>query len=99
MFLTFRGKKRLLKALFLSHINILDHLECNHSACTEQTSGSAIVGSWSRSTLTNLISFYDQVAHLVDGEKAVNVVYLDFRKAFNCFPQRSVFLEKWQPLP
>ena len=27
-----------------------------------------------RSCLTNLISFYDQVTHVVDKEKAVNVV-------------------------
>ena len=37
----------------------------------------------SRSCLTNLISFCDQVTHLVDEGKAVDVVYLDFSKAFN----------------
>jgi len=35
-----------------------------------------------RSCLTKLISFYDQVTHLVDEGKAVDVVYLDFSKAF-----------------
>ncbi|KAK4814045.1 hypothetical protein QYF61_006552 [Mycteria americana] len=36
-----------------------------------------------RSCLTNLISFYNKVTHLVDEGKAVDVVYLDFSKAFD----------------
>ncbi|KAK4829233.1 hypothetical protein QYF61_002498 [Mycteria americana] len=36
-----------------------------------------------RSCLTSLTSFYDQVTHLVDEGKAVDVICLDFSKAFD----------------
>lgn len=46
-----------------------------------------------KSCLTNLISFDDQVTHLVDEGKTVVVVYLDFSKAFDMV-SHCIFLEK-----
>jgi len=46
-----------------------------------------------RSCLTNLILFYDKVTHLVMKGKAVDVVYLNFSKAFDTAPH-NILMEK-----
>lgn len=46
-----------------------------------------------RSCLTNLISFCNKMTSLIDDGKVVNVVSLDFSKAFDTV-FHSIFLEK-----
>ena len=46
-----------------------------------------------RSCLTNMISFYDKVTHLVGKGKVVSEVYLNFGKVFDTVPY-NILIEK-----
>jgi len=55
------------------------HPECAHQACEGQKQNQGIRSSQQgfmkgRSCLTNLISFYDQLTHLVDEGRAVDMI-------------------------
>jgi len=61
---------------------------------TTRGSGLASMGfTKGRSFLTNLITFSVQVTHLLDEEKTVDVIYLDFNKDFDSV-FHSTLLEK-----
>ena len=68
-------------------------MSCNMSCCrTIRGSGPASMGSW-KAGPAGLISFYEQVTCLVDEGKAVDVIYLNFSKAFFTV-SHSILLEK-----
>jgi len=71
------------------------HLGCAHCSCEGQPGGQA-QPAWVHERqvlLDQLISFCDQVTHLVDEVKAMAVICLGFSKPFDTVPH-SVFLEK-----
>jgi Reverse transcriptase (RNA-dependent DNA polymerase) len=50
-----------------------------------------------RSCLTNLLTFFEDVTDYVDKANAVDVIYLDFQKAFDKVPHKRL-LRKVQSL-
>ena len=43
-----------------------------------------------KSCLTNLLEFFDNVMNDYDEHKAVDIIYLDFRKAFDLVPHKKL---------
>lgn len=58
-----------------------------------QTSGT--VSHKGKSHITNLLSLYDKVTHLVDGGKVVGRVVLHFREVFRTAPHSRVVWDEW----
>ena len=46
-----------------------------------------------RSCVTNMLEFYEYVLQIYDTEKAVDIIYLDFKKAFDKVPHERLILK------
>ena len=46
-----------------------------------------------RSCLTNLLSFIEKITTMIDAGSSVDVIYLDFTKAFDKVPHRGLILK------
>ncbi|KAJ7397328.1 RNA-directed DNA polymerase from mobile element jockey-like protein [Pitangus sulphuratus] len=77
----------------LSSVLGIDHNECHYTGDNQGIKPRQHGFTKQRSCLTNLISFYGKVTHLIDEGKAVDVVCLDFNKAFHTL-SHSILLKK-----
>ena len=68
--MTVTGK--IMKQIFLEKMHVRHGGDLRHHSFTK-----------GRSCLTNLVAFYDEVMALVDGRRVVDVIYLDFCRAFD----------------
>ena len=48
-----------------------------------------------RSCLTNLVDFFHDMFSIYDKSRAVDILYLDFRKAFDKVPHKRLKLGVW----
>jgi len=68
--------------------SVVDHLESNKLVLESQHGFRR-----GRSCLSNLLSFLDEVIRSIDGGNAVDVIYLDFAKAFDKVPHRRLVMK------
>ena len=67
---------------------IVDHLEENNLLSDSQHGFRR-----KRSCLTNLLDFFNKVIQVYDAAKAVDVIYLDFQKAFDKVPHKRLLMK------
>ena len=67
---------------------IVKHLKENNLSRSSQHGFMA-----GRSCLTNLLEYLEDLTHLVDQGHSVDIVYLDFAKAFNKVPRRWLIIK------
>ncbi|CAJ0924320.1 unnamed protein product [Ranitomeya imitator] len=71
---------------------VAQHLWNRTAACSAQEIGTSEAWVYEKSLLsnqTNLISFYEEVSYRLDHGESLDVVYLDFSKAFDTVPHKS----------
>ena len=68
--------------------NIISHLETNNLILDSQHGFRS-----GRSCLTNLLDFFHEMFSIYDKSRAIDILYLDFRKAFDKVPHKRLILK------
>ena len=68
---------------------LVRHLECNDILIPEQHSFRS-----GKSCVTNLLQYLNQVTDLIDNGEPVDIVFFDFKKAFDLVPHKKLQIAK-----